>query len=94
MRRKTAVDTPVASAPKPLITARRFQRDGRVLHQCTTSPVCDSVNPVKTPMAKRGMRRWVLPSTATSKPPEKRASTTMPLLYIWRSPRTMKKWGR
>ena len=39
-------------------------RRARSRRQCTTSPACDSVNPMKTPMAKRGISVLVLPSTA------------------------------
>ena len=60
--RKTMVAMAVMHAPKPLMAARRRQPVGRSRHQCTTSPACESVNPMNTPMAKRGMRVLVLPS--------------------------------
>ena len=77
--RKTTVAMAVMQAPTPLMVARRRQPGGRSRHQCTTRPDCDSVKPMNTPMAKRGMRVLVLPPTATRSAPAITASTTIPL---------------
>ena len=92
--KKTMVAMAVMHAPTPLMTARRRHPGGWVFRQCTTSPVCDSVKPMNTPMAKRGIRVFVLPPTAIRSAPARTASTTMPLAKVWRSPRMVKRWGR
>ncbi len=45
----------VMAAPVPLMAARRVHPGGLVRRQWTTRPACDNVNPMKTPMANRGM---------------------------------------
>ena len=92
--KKTMVAMAVTTAPMPLMAARRRHPGGRSFRQCTTRPVCDSVKPMNTPMAKRGISVLVLPPTATSSAPAMTASTTMPLAKTWRSPRMLKRWGR
>ena len=92
--RKTMVAMAVMHAPMPLMVARRRQWGGRVFRQCTTSPACDRVKPMKTPMAKRGISVFVLPSTATRRAPARTASTTMPFAKVCRSPRMVKRCGR
>ena len=92
--RKTMVAMAVMMAPKPLMAARRRQRGGRSRHQCTTSPAWDSVKPMNTPMAKRGMRVLVLPPTAMSSAPAMIVSTKIPLPKVCRSPRMVNRCGR
>ena len=92
--KKTTVAMAVMTAPIPLMTARRRQPGGRVLRQCTTRPVCDSVKPMNTPMANSGISVLVLPPTAIRSAPAMTASTTMPFAKVWRSPRMVKRWGR
>ncbi len=53
VKRKIRVATAVTTAPVPLMTARRDHPRSRVRHQCTTSPACERVNPVNTPMANK-----------------------------------------
>ena len=84
----------VMTAPSPLMTARRRQPGGRVFLQCTTRPVCDSVKPMNTPMANRGISVLVFPRTATSSAAAMTASTTMPFEKTCRSPRSVKRCGR
>ncbi len=42
---------PVAIAPIALTASLRRHRGSRSVWWCTTMPVCESVNPVKTPTA-------------------------------------------
>ncbi len=89
--RKTIVATAVMTAPMPLMAARYRQRRGRSRRQCTTRPVWESVNPVKTPMAKRGISVFVLPRTASRSTPDITESAPMPNAKVWRSPRRAKR---
>ena len=91
--RKTMVAMAVTTAPIPLMVARRRQPGGRSRRQCTTSPVWDSVKPMNTPMAKRGMSVLVLPRTAMRSAAAMSDSTTIPLEKTWRSPRSAKRCG-
>ena len=54
--RNTIVATAVTSAPDPLISGTVAPPGGLVRHQWTTSPVCESVNPVNTPIANSGIK--------------------------------------
>lgn len=94
LNRNIAVATAVTTAPAPLIAARWRQRGGRFRRQYTTSPDRDSVNPVNTPIANRGISAWVLPPTATSSAPDKTASVTMPGANTCRSSRSENRCGR
>ncbi len=92
--RNTMVAMPVITAPIPLMVARRRQPGGRSRRQCTTRPVCESVKPTNTPMAKSGMSVLVLPRTATMSAAAISERTTIPLERTCRSPRRVKRWGR
>jgi hypothetical protein len=65
-----------------------------VRRQCTTSPACDKVKPVKTPMAYSGMSVRVLPLTATSRAPDRIARVQIPDANTCRSSRSAYRWGR
>ena len=51
----TIVTMPVATAPRPLMTAERCQPASRSLRQWRTMPACDSVKLVNTPTAYSGI---------------------------------------
>ena len=92
--RKMTVATAVTTAPRPLMGPGGPTPVGRVRRQWTTRPAWDSVKPMKTPMANRGIRVLVLPSTATSRSPESQARTPTPLPKTSRLSRTPNRWGR
>ena len=92
--RKITVALAVTTAPMPLMAARRIQPRSLVRRQWTTSPAWDRVKPMKTPMANRGIRVLVLPSTTTSSRPENSVRATTPLPKTSRLSRTPKRWGR
>ena len=46
----TMATTPVTAAPRPFTVARRRHPRSRFRAQCRTSPACDSVNAMKTPI--------------------------------------------
>ena len=90
----TSTTTAVATAPRALTPAWACHREPRSLHQCTTMPVWDKVKAVKTPMAYRGIRAWVLPPKSTRSTQESPARMRIPLLKTRRSPRLANCRGR
>ena len=92
VRMNTMVAMAVTVAPRPLRAARNSQRGGRVRHQCTTRPLCDSVKPVNTPMANSGISVSTFPRTAMSSTADARDSAQIPGANFYH--RLREKFGR